>query len=109
MSGHHTQVEVQVRKKPEYWIVNVDPWFEPDNVKRGFRGRVTVSSKYEMMRLDPTGNGWIFEWTKAIINWSSAGDVNADEAVAMAEACRIVADFAKRMDEEHQIGKVKPC
>jgi hypothetical protein len=102
-------VEVRVRKKPDYWIVDVDPWFEPGNPTRGFRSRISVSSKYEMARLDPSGDGWIFEWTKAIINWSSAGDVNAGEAAAMAEACQIVSDFARRMDEEHKIGKVASC
>ncbi len=109
MSTFTSQIEVRVRKMVGYWIVDVDPWFEPENAKRGFRARVSVTSQNEMVRLDPAGDGWIYEWTKAQINWSSASEVNSAEAVAMAEACRIVADFAKRMDEEHKIGKAATC
>lgn len=96
-------VEVRERKKEgEHWIVSIDPFFDPDDKKRGFRSVITVASQNELD--EPTETGWTRKWTKAQVSWPSfCGGERNWEISAFAEGLRIAADAAKRMNEEHKI------
>lgn len=89
-------VEVWEKRDTKNWVVLIDPFFDPRNVRRGKRPIVTVASQED----------WSFEvrghaWGRAGVSWSSVGTVGADEAEAVAQALRIAAERARVMDTEH--------
>lgn len=98
-------VEVREERRPKNWVVLIDPFFDPKNVRRGFRAFVTVASSEDFS----------FEtrdlaWQRAGISWGSLGAVNADHADAFAQAVQIGAEKARAMDLEHGFATgVKSC
>ena len=95
-----SRIEVRERKKKdEHWIFSIDPWFDPDNEKRGFRGKITVSSQNELDKI--TAAGWARKWTKADVSWPSVGGADSWEISAFAEALRMAKEYAILMDVEH--------
>jgi hypothetical protein len=101
-----TKIETRERKvKDRFWIVEIDPFFDPADRRRGFRGKLSVVSSYEMGELK--GDAWEYAWCAAKINCSSWSDGTAEEMLVMVEALTIAARYAKQMDEEHKIEVTK--
>lgn len=103
-----TKIEVKERKaKDRFWVVDIDPFYDPMDRKRGFRGKLTIASNYEMGELKKDGDGWEFSWSAAKISCSSWSDGNAEEMLIMVEALTIAARYAAQMNEEHKIVETK--
>lgn len=98
-------IEVRERRRALIRCVDIDPFFDASDKKRGFRLRISVWSKYELTDEMPTdGSEWQRVWKKAEVSWVSIGSVNASEAEAFGEAIKIAAKHAAVMDAEHGIG-----
>lgn len=95
-----TKIEVRERKLDNrYWIVSIDPFFDPNDRKRGFRGKLTTESHYVMG--DLKDDEWTYAWDVAKISCSSWCDGTPEEMIIMAEALTIAARYATQMDAEH--------
>lgn len=98
MSGK-TEIDVEELKQERSWTVSIDPFFEPNNKRRGHRGRVDAHSQIEI-----GGNNW----EPAKVSWYSIGAVSVVEAEAFQKAVAIAVHHAKKMNAEHGL-KVAGC
>lgn len=92
------RIEVREEKKDRYWVVRVDPAFDPDDRKRGFQPRVTAYSDMDYSFEDQD-----YHWKKAEVGCSSMSGADSNETEAYSKALAIAADGARRMDAEHKI------
>jgi hypothetical protein len=95
-----TEINIQERKHHNAWTVSVDPYYEPDNERRGHRSRVDVHSQIEI------GGD---KWEPAEVGWYSIGAVSLDEAEAFQKAITIAVEHGRKMDIEHGFATVAPC
>lgn len=91
-----SRIETWEMKKPGAWSVFIDPFFDPENARRGRQPLVSVHSREE----------WSFEirdhaWQRAGINWSAIGQTDPNLTETFAKVLAIAADQARKMDEEH--------
>ena len=96
------RIEVREQKKEgEHWIVRIDPFFDPEDKKRGFRPRVTVASTNQLDQM--TDQGWTRKWTKADVSWPSGGGDVVGEISAFIESLRIAKEYVIKINEEHGV------
>lgn len=96
-----TVINVQETKHENSWAVSIDPFYEPDNKKRGHRGRVEAHCRVDLFSEKAS-------WGPAEVSWFSIGSVSIDEAEAFQKAVALAIEHAKRMNTEHGLA-VTPC
>lgn len=99
MSETKTEIHVQETKHENSWAVSIDPFFEPDNKKRGHRGRIEAHCRVDFI---------IGGWEPAEVSWFSIGSVSVVEAEAFSRAVVMAVEAARKMNIEHGI-TVAPC
>jgi hypothetical protein len=96
-----TVIHFHEQKYENSWSISFDPFHEPDNKKRGHRGRVEAHS-----RIDLFSEG--APWSPAEVSWFSIGSVSVEEAEAFSKAVAMAIEAAKKMNAEHGI-EATPC
>jgi len=101
-----SRIETWEVKKPGAWSIFIDPFFDPENARRGRQPLVSVHSREE----------WSFEirdhaWQRAGINWSALGQTDPGRTEIFAKVLVMAAEQARQMDVEHGFAaaEVKTC
>lgn len=96
-----TRIEVREERKDRYWVLRIDPAFDPENLRRGFQPKVTA---YADQDFSFESND--YHWRRSVVSWYSGGSVTPDVAEAVSKAIALAVDRAKKVDVEHGFAAV---
>ena len=91
-----SRIEIREERKDRYWVLRVDPVFDPENSRRGFHSRVTAYCEQDF-----SFEVQDYHWQRAVVSCSSMSNANGDEASTYAKAIEICAAKAREMDAAH--------
>lgn len=94
-----SRIEVREEKKDRYWVLRIDPTFDPENEKRGFQQKVTAYTEQDFSFESDD-----YFWKKATVSWHSIGSCDPEVAEAYAKAISLATKRAREMDAEHKVG-----
>lgn len=94
-------IEAREEKKDRYWVLRIDPVFDPENKKRGFQPKVTAYTEQDF-----SFESEDYFWKQAVVSWYSIGSCDTQIAEAYSKAIALAVEAARRMDVEHKV-KVK--
>jgi hypothetical protein len=92
------RIEVREEKKDRYWVLRIDPVFDPEDKKRGFQPKVTAYSDQDYSFED---HG--YHWKRAEVSWYSIGSVDIATSDAYAKAIAIATEHARKMNTENRV------